>query len=393
MRTLMPLLCLLPLLCAGLARGDEGASGEPTTMFRTAPVERGSLTAAVQAKGTLQPEDVVEVGAQVAGQVEKLTADFNTPVEAGTVLAQIDPSLYQVRVDQARAGLRRAEANLQVLQARLEQAERDVQRVQKLVGQRAVSEEEVQTARSKHDVSKAEIEVGKADVETARAALKEAEINLGYTTIKSPIRGVILDRRVDVGHYVASSLNAPSLFVIAKDLKRMQVWIAVNEADIGPVREGQNVRFSVATLPKLVFAAKVGQIRLNAALTQNVVTYTVVANVDNREGKLLPYLTADVQVVVGERENVLLVPNAALRWRPSREQVAPDAREAFDAVQARKESAGREPGERGVVWVEDKGHVRPVKVRLGLSDGTRTEIVDGDVKEGTPLVTGLRSPE
>jgi HlyD family secretion protein len=239
----------------------------------------------------------------------------------------------------------------------------------------------------------------KANLAAAKASLANAQVNLGYCVIKSPVKGVIVDRRVNIGQTVVSSLNAPSLFLLAKDLKRLQVWASVNEADIGNVHSDQEVSFTVDAYPGQVFRGIVApdQPRLNASMTQNVVTYTVVVNTDNPDGKLLPYLTTNLQFEVSKHSNVLLVPNSALRWKPSPPQVVPEARGEYISRQRRNKTPPgekpppnieNEPHDRGYLWVEDGGFVRPVKVQIGLSDGLQTEIIGGDIREGTAVVIG-----
>src|SRR5262249_13951341 len=265
-----------------------------------------------------------------------------------------DPALYQARVNQMRANksqsvanLKQAEADLVYQKAKLTQYERDWERAQRLVGTGAVSGLDFDTARANYETGRASVVKGDATVVTARAAiekadadLKEAETNLGYATITSPVKGVIIDRRVNIGQTVVAALNAPSLFLIAKDLTRMEVWAQVNEADIGAIKIGQTVRFTVDGYPGRVFQGKVipqgrHAPRLNANMTQNVVTYTLVVSYYNSDGLLLPYLTANLQFVVNSKSDALLVPNAALRWRPLASQVAPDLRDAF--VRAQKQ--------------------------------------------------------
>jgi HlyD family secretion protein len=391
----------------------------PTTAYRTAAVERGNLSATISATGTIEPEEVIDVGAQVAGQIKNFgvdprdknkTIDYGSPVADGTVLAQLDDALFRARVDQARAallqaeaGLQQAEADMQTMQSKFRQSERDWERGKKLGPAGAVSGLDYDTIRSNYETGKASLSQGeagiaraKANIAQARAALAEAETNLGYTTIKSPVKGVIVDRRVNVGQTVVASLNAPSLFLIAKDLTRLQVWASVNEADIGQIHAGQAVRFSVDAYPDEVFKGEVAQIRLNASMTQNVVTYTVVVNTDNSNGKLLPYLTANLQFEISTRSNVLLVPSTALRWRPQPQQVAPDAREAFvKSLRRRPEKnpsdkaaakAEKERQSHGTLWVEENGFVRPLKVRVGLNDGLMTEVTGEGLEEGTEVV-------
>lgn len=235
----------------------------------------------------------------------------------------------------------------------------------------------------------------KKTVDQSKAALQRAQQNLDYCTIVSPVKGVIVDRRVNIGQTVVSSLSAPSLFLIAKDLTRIQVWVSVNEADIGLIHPGQPATFTVDAFPGQVFTGEVGKVRLNATMTQNVVTYTVEVNTDNADGKLLPYLTANVKFVVGESKGVLVVPNAALRWEPQPDQIVKEfrqspkkAKKAAPAVAEKPvaQEKGKQP--RGVIWVPEGSLVRPVQVRLGLSDGALTEVQNPDLKEETPLVVG-----
>jgi HlyD family secretion protein len=377
------------------ALADEGKEAGPRPPFRTQAVKRGSVAQTVRATGTLEPEEVMDVGAQVAGQIEKFGSDpdkpdrpidFGSRVAEGTVLVQLDAARYKVRRDQAQARVASAEAVLKLAEAQLRLAERERDKVRKRLGERTASQDDLDEAAARCEVAQGQVAVAQAGVEEARAALKEAETNLGYTTIRSPVKGVVVDRRVNVGQVVTASLNAPSLFLIARDLKHLQVWASVPEADIGAVQVGQPARFTVDAYPNRAFSGKVGNVRLNAAMNRGVVTYTVVIDTDNADGKLLPYLTADVSITADEHKNVLVVPNAALRWMPQEEQVAPDAREALRRPAPEKGEAGHTTG---VVWVEDKtGHVRPVRLRLGLSDGAVTEVVEGDLTEGQAVVTG-----
>jgi HlyD family secretion protein len=263
-----------------------------------------------------------------------------------------------------------------------------------------------ETARAAVPSNEANLEKAKRTVEMKKAILDKAEKNLGYCTIKSPVRGVIIDRRVNIGQTVVASLSAPSLFLLAKDLRRLQVWAQVNEADIGNIHKGQTATFTVDTYPTDTFSGVVTKVRLNANMTQNVVTYTVEVTTDNPvdkdhpEGKLLPYLTANLQFKVAERKGVLLVPNAALRWKPRKDEVHPDYRDEFEqSLRRRAAQEDDKPGgekkqhNRATLWLEDEGFVRPVKVRTGLADGFRTEVVSAEsdqeeITENTHVVTG-----
>jgi HlyD family secretion protein len=362
----------------------------------------------------VDPEEVVDVGAQVAGQILSFgkdanakTVDYGSVVENGTVLAKIDDSLYSAdaaqagaQVQSAKATLQRAEADLEQLKAKLRQAERDWERAQKLGPSEALAQSSYDAYQSAYETAKANVAVGEAAILQTRASLAQAEAllqraqrNLSYCTIKSPVKGVVVDRRVNIGQTVVSSLNAPSLFLIAKDLTRMQVWVAVNEADIGKIHPGLPVTFTVDAFPGETFRGEVGKVRLNASMTQNVVTYTVEIVTDNSNGRLLPYLTANVQFELDRRSNVLMVPNAALRWRPSAEQVAPEFREAFEKLAARKakvedSAAGTS---RAALWTPEGDYVKPIRVRQGLSDGAYTEVQGEGLTEEMNVVTGVQT--
>lgn len=431
MKKLAAFLGLLAIAAGGMA-GWWYFQGtyQPHYHFRLTPAERAPFLATIAATGTIQPEEVIDVGAQVAGRINNFgtdprsetarnqlrlvemlirsagispvllaelvpqkVIDYGTPVEQGTILVQLDPSLYQTRVERARADLERARADLHQLEAKLLQADGDWRRAQDLNLRKAISASEVDLARAGYDTALANLNVGRAVIAQANSALQETEINLGYTTIRSPVKGVIVDRRVNVGQTVVASLNAPSLFLIAKDLKKLEVWSSVNEADIGQVRPGQEVRFTVDAYPTEAFHGQVAedQPRLNASMTQNVVTYTVVVNTDNFQGKLLPYLTANLQFVVEQKGSALLIPNSALRWRPQVNHVVPEHRAAFvKSLRQRKASSSidrTDPAER-TIWVPEKGLVRPVKVKIGLNDGSQTEVLSGEIQEGDIVVEG-----
>ena len=251
-------------------------------------------------------------------------------------------------------------------------------------------------------MAEAEVAMSEAKLEAAKIAQKQAEINLGYTLICSPVDGVVIDRRVNIGQTVVAGMNAPSLFLLAKDLSHMLVWAAVNEADIGEISVGQNVTFTVDAYHDRTFAGQVSQIRLNASLQQNVVTYGVIVDVENPDGKLLPYMTAKLQFEVARRHNVVLVPNQALRWQPTRSQISPSVpadlmlQQAAGVSDEMQEDPSGEQVERKVdlgsptVWkVTQDGLVRPVPVKVGLSDGMLTEVLSGDLTADDAVVTSV----
>jgi len=427
------------LVLAGLGVGSflwwrsRSASADPAG-FREAVVERSDFQIMLAGSGTLEPEEVVDVGAQVAGIIREFGRvpgsaghiDYGSIVEPGTVLARIDDAIYREEVELARAdliqadsrrlqaesGVHQAEANLQrsradleQLEARREQALRNKERTEQLYARNTIPAQDLEASQLAAVESATSVSIGlaairqtEAALETARAAvvgadaavlrakavLRKAETNLGYTTIVSPIGGVIIDRRVNIGQTVVASLNAPSLFLIAKDLKRLQIWASVNEADIGSVRVGQNVSFTVDAIMDREFAGVVSQIRLNASMIQNVVTYTVVITVDNSDGRLMPYMTANLRFEVDVHKNVLLAPVGAVRWQPREDLIHPEVRRAWQADDAN----AAEPHDTGVVWVADGPFVRPVPVAVGSSDWTRIEISGRGVREGLRVVIG-----
>jgi HlyD family secretion protein len=386
----------------GVAMWRSCGEHEAATKLRTVLVKRADLLATIGATGTVEPEEVVDVGAQVAGQINSFgkdangkTIDYGSVVDAGTVLAEIDDSLYaadveagKAQLEQARAGIVRANADLVQMKAKLNQAQRDWDRAQKLGPSEALAPSAYDQYKANYEVAQANLTVAQAAIEQAKAALLQtqaeldrAQRNLSYCTIKSPVKGVIIDRRVNIGQTVVSSLNAPSLFLIAKDLRRIQVWVSVNEADIGNIQPGQAVTFTVDAFPNHTFRGQVGKVRLNATMTQNVVTYTVEVTTDNSDGRLLPYLTANAQFEVGRRQNVLAVPNAALRWWPQPNQIPLQYRDVTAP-------AGGETHATGIVWVEQDHSLRPIVVTTGLTDGTLTEVLGGDLVEDMRVVVG-----
>ena len=379
--------------------------------YRTVKVSRGDLLATINATGTIEPEEVVDVGAQIAGEIREFGKDprdpaksisYGTPVEQGTVLARIADALFKARVDQDKASLIHAEAEVAQAEAKIRQTERELDRSRKLTNKNFATATELDTSLANHETAIATLALSKAAVALARANLEEAEVNLAYTTITSPVKGVILDRRVNIGQTVVASLNAPSLFLIAKDLSRLEIWASVNETDIGAIHPGQAVKFSVASFPRETFTGVVSQVRLNASMTQSVVTYTVVVGVDNASGKLLPYLTARLLFEVEGRTGVLLVPNAALRWKPKLAQVVETARADYAKSHRARPVDGEnsakapteEPSRPATLWVRAGEFVRPVEVKVGLTDGLKTEIAaGGDLIEGSDVVVGQSQGE
>lgn len=362
------------------------AEGSVRPAYRTAAVERASLKSTVSATGKLGAVRTVQVGTQVSGQVAQLYVDFNDKVKAGQLLARIDPKLQEQAVQDAEAQLERAKAQLA-------QAEDEYNRNKQLFDARVITPVEF-------GATKSTFAVQQAAVKSADIALDRAKQNLAYTSIYAPINGVIVERNVDVGQTVAASLSAPQLFLIANDLSEMQILASVDESDIGTIKEGQPAQFTVQSYPNRTFNGVVQQVRLQSTTTENVVNYTAVVTVKNQDGQLLPGMTATVQFLTATADNVLAVPNAALRIRATEAMLA-GMGQRRDTT-AKRDSASR--GGRGArpagarpagtsvatLWYLDSaGVARPARVKVGLSDGTKTEVSGPTLREGMQIVTAL----
>ncbi|MFO0582499.1 MAG: efflux RND transporter periplasmic adaptor subunit [Anaeromyxobacter sp.] len=403
----------------GLAAWKLGtAKSGPPVKMETAKLEKGRILAKVTASGTLSALVTVQVGSQVSGRIAELHADFNTPVKKGQLIAKIDPQLFSAAVEQARANLAAATGNLAKAKAQAADAARQAARSKALLDKKLVAQADYDTAQSTADASAAGVAAAEGTVAQTRAALHQAEVNLNYTNILSPTDGVVISRSVDVGQTVAASLQAPTLFVIAEDLKRMQVDTSVAEADVGRLREGMDASFTVDAYPAEVFRGKVRQIRNAPTTVQNVVTYDAVVDVANPELKLKPGMTANVTFVYAEKEDVLKVPNAALRFRPPPNMLAESRPQgggqagapAGQRAEGRPQGGGQpgagpggqrpsgggmrgaEPPDRRTIWVMREEKPAPVRVRTGISDGSFTELVEGELKEGDVVVTDAQGP-
>jgi HlyD family secretion protein len=343
--------------------------GVPTAHYKIAVVDRGPITAAVTATGTVNPVVSVQVGSQISGKIKALSADFNSVVTKGQMIAQVDPAPYEARVRQATAARRNAEGALAKAQATLAQRKLERDRAERLRAQGFIPQSELDLARTAHREATAQVEVAQAQVDQTQAALANAELDLGYTTIYSPVDGVVVSRNVDAGQTVAAALQAPTLFVIAQDLTQMQVNANVSESDIGGVTEGKTAEFHVDAYPRETFKGTVAQVRHQPLTVQNVVTYHVVITVANPELKLKPGMTANVSIITAQESRALRVPNQALRFK------MPEANADVPSP---------------AVWLLDPaGTARPLSVTPGVSDGTFTQIREGSMKEGDAVIIGL----
>jgi HlyD family secretion protein len=371
---------------------------KPEPKYRTVAVDKGAITQTVTASGTLSAVITVQVGSQVSGIISKLHADFNSSVKKGDPLAELDPTPFQQQVEQQKAAVAKSQVDLLNDQIALTRQKRLL--------------DEGLAAQSDYDSAKAAHDAAAALVEQAKASLAQAETNLKYTKIVSPIDGVVVARAFDVGQTVAASFQAPTLFTIAQDLTKMQVSADVSESDIGGVKVGQPVRFNVDAYPEREFRGSVSQIRLNATVNQNVVTYPVIVEVKNTDLALKPTMTANVTIDVATVKDVLRVPNAALRWRPE-EKIASTPEEKA-AKMAQKTSPGGAPAaanqafsmtrpgggppgkaagtkrpQSNIYTLGTAGEPKQVEVRTGISDGRFTELLAGGVNVGDPVIIGL----
>ncbi len=344
--------------------------------FTTAAVTRGAVAARVTATGTLSPSIEVQVGSQVTGRIQELLVDFNSTVHAGQVIARIDPRLFEAEVAKARASRLAARAAVKRAEADVRDTQRKSERAAALSSRGGGSEAEADSALAAYDAARASLASAQASLAVAEAVLGQAETNLGYTTIVSPIDGIVISRDVDVGQTVTASLQTPTLFTIAGDLRKMEVHTNVAEADVGRLTTGMGVEFSVDAFPLERFRGVVKEVRYAPQTVQNVVTYDAVVSVENAGLELRPGMTADVSFLVAEREDVMLVPNAALRFVPP------------EAVLERVGTPPAASGPHRIVWTLDPNDgLRPVQVKIGITDGRSTEILEG-LTEGQQVVVG-----
>jgi HlyD family secretion protein len=459
----------------------RSSSNQAVPTFRIVKVDKGPITATVSASGTLNPVTSVQVGTQVSGQIKELLVDFNSVVKQGQLIARIDPETFMYRVRQAEADLEAARAAVGRAQVAMLNAKRDLDRSRELVAKNFASPADVDAKQAAYDLAAADVKNTQAVLRQRGASLASARVDLGRTEIRAPVNGVVIKRSVDVGQTVAASLQAPELFVIAKDLSDMQVETSIDEADVGRIRAGQRATFTVDAFPGRTFAGSVTQIRKAAQTVQNVVTYTVLVSASNEGGQLMPGMTANVRIVTDTRDNVLKVPNAALRFRPAgaatgetspakagdtakvptdagggqgasggnqmqqlrerliaelkldadqqaklepifaatrtrfaslrdlpeeqrgkaaqaaraelrakvEEILKPEQRPRYAELAAELAGRSSQPA-RGRVWVLDNGKPKAIDVRIGLTDGTATEVSGDGVVEGTEVIVGVQ---
>lgn len=401
-KRILAIVLLLVVICAAVGFWSLG-DGAKESPYITVSVKKGNISQVVSSTGTLQAVVTVQVGSQVSGTIDKLYANFNTKVKAGQIVAQLNHDKFKAAVDQARANLLAAESNLAKAKVGVTDTQRTLARNKELMKRDLVAQSDLDAAQTAYDAAMAQLEVNKAQAAQAQAALNQTKVDLDNTVIRSPVDGIVISRNVDVGQTVAASLQAPTLFTIANDLSKMEVHTNVDEADVGNIWEGQDVTFTVDAFPARRFRGKVFQVRNAPTVVQNVVTYDAVVRIDNEELILKPGMTANVQFLVSQREDVLAIPNMAMRFKPSeqkdeaQELLRQEQSRAVPPVGAKRtsrsgSSGGGGRGTRSVrIYVFKDSKAQPVDVQLGITDGSKTEVRGGELKENDAVIIGMAS--
>lgn len=391
--------------------------------YKTEMIDKGNIEALVITTGSLTPVNIVDIGSQVSGKIEKLNVDFNSEVKEGQIIAELEKTSFLIRVQQNEANYQSAQARLEKEKVTLGSKKKKYDRSLELFEKNLISYEEKESAETQYLSARTDLQSAESGLKQAKSQLDSSKVDLAYTIIKSPIDGIIINRNINKGQTVAASFQAPVLFQIANDLSKMQVECDVDEADIGKIKEGQKVRFTVDAFPDESFTGKMSQVRYSPEIIQNVVTYTTIVEVENPDKKLMPGMTATVSVIIGEAKNKLLVPNSALRFTPQlssdeMKTIYEDMRKERDksgALQvngptegnhekkssqsrtqfSNKTGQGRQEDLRknaSRVWIMDgNGKIKPVTIKTGVTDNSYTEVTGGNLKEGQKVITAVQS--
>ena len=338
--------------------------------YQTAPIKRRTITQVVEASGTINPVNTVSVGSTVSGLISAIYVDFNSKVTKGQLLAEIDPRTFQATVDQNQASMNSAEADLANREAALEMSEKTLRRYRNLYARSFIPKADLDQAEADYKSNLAQVNAAKAKISQTRAQYNQSLVNLNYTKITAPVSGMIISREIDLGQPVAASFQAPELFTIAQDLEKMQIEVNVSEADIGDVKEGQEVTYTLDGYPNSIFNGKVTQVRISPTTVSNVVTYSVIVTVDNKDLKLKPGMTANVSIITAKNEDVLSVPNIALKFTP--------------------QTDGKKYKTQGL-WVKDGMHIKRIDIQTGASDDSYTEVKGDNIYEGERVLVGIKS--
>ena len=350
--------------------GGIGFSGAKQVKYKTKAIERCTITEVVEASGTINPVNTVSVGSTVSGLIKEIYVDYNDVVKKGQILAQIDPANFEATVQQNQAQINNARANLAKLQAIANYDQKQYVRYKNLYSKNFVAKSELDEKLSTYQSDLAQINAAKAQISQYQATLKTALTNLGYTKIIAPVDGTVISREIDLGSPVAASFQAPELFTTAQDLTKMQIEVSVSEADTGRVEEGQDVTYTLDGYPDSTFTGKVTQVRLSPTTESNVVTYTVIVDVNNEDLKLKPGMTANVSIITDKSENVLCVPNMALKFTP-------------DINGPKYKNQG--------IWILEKGKPKRVEIETGAYNDSSTEIISDKIQEGTDVIISIKS--
>ncbi|MBU4199728.1 MAG: efflux RND transporter periplasmic adaptor subunit [Verrucomicrobia bacterium] len=403
-KLILALILIVVVIGAVLAVTVFKKSNGNGIVYKKEKIDRGNIQALVITTGTLNPVTLVDVGSQVSGKIEQINVDFNSHVKKGEIIARIEQLIFLTKVQQNEANYDSAKASVDKAEVMLEINRKNFERSLSLAEKDLISFEEKEKSEADYSNGKAELQSQIARLAQAKSQLDTSKVDLGYTVIRSPIDGFVVNRNINEGQTVAASFNAPLLFQIANDLTKMQVECSVDEADIGKVSEGQAVQFTVDAFPNDRFRGEVRQVRYSPVIEQNVVTYTTIVGVDNPDMKLRPGMTATVNIITGEARNALRVPNSALRYMPdlSQEELRALMQERFGGSrpggqgsaprEGSQASGQRQGGMRDMsrVWIEDEnGKLKMVFFKTGVTDNTFSEIVSGDITEGTEIITGI----
>lgn len=355
--------------------------------YKTVKVEQGPIVSTVSATGTLAAVVTVQVGTQVSGTLAKLYVDFNSPVKKGQTIAQIDPALFIAQVEQSRGNFLNAEANLSKAKVVVADTKRTLGRNKQLIEQGIIAQSDMDAAQTAYDQAVAGVKSAEAAVIQTSGALRQAETNLHYATIRSPVDGIVVSRNVDVGQTVAASFQTPTLFTIAQDLTKMEIDTSVDESDISRIKVGQTANFTVDAYPDRQFSGTVTQIRNAPVVTQNVVTYVVVIGVNNKELMLKPGMTANVAVQIFKKDNVIKIPNAALRFRPKALKGAKgEGKEKGKGDETRSTGKTKKEGSQRVYILSTENKPVPVPVKTGIADDRFVELISGNLKENDEVI-------
>jgi len=364
------LICLAMFAFAAFALKNKGQKEH----YITKPLEKRTITQIVEASGTINPVQTVSIGSQVSGQISAIYVDYNSEVKKGQLLAEIDTSLFEAQVNQAKATIDNARANLAKIQATAANDKLTLTRYKNLYKKGFIAKSELDLAQSTYTADVAQIRAAQAQINQALASYSTAESNLRYTKITSPVDGVVVSRAVDVGQTVAASFQTPELFSVAQDLTQMQIEASVSEADIGKVKKGQEVEYTLDGYPDETFTGKVSQVRISPTTVSNVVTYSVIIDVENEELKLIPGMTANVSIITSKKEDILCAQNAALKFTPNTDGKGP-----------KYDKQG--------IWLLADGKPQRVEIETGVSDESYTEIISKQLKSGDLIITGFEEKE